>query len=252
MEIQLFVIRMNPFPMIKSNFNRMLQWLRVGWLQNIYWVIIVFIGIIWIFAFLLYPLGSLIIKRSIPNLSSYLGEILGPMSKSSYYSALASTICVVLAIPISISIIMGSKLVRRFFILLTFLPLFSSLILRVYSLRYISLNKGILFQIASLFGREMPLFGSFELTIIGFVYLYLPFAVIPLTISLNNIDKNAIEAGFSIGMKGKKLRKAVLMIPIRRGIFAAFFLTFIPAFTKAFFKLLNFLRVGSNLFLFFK
>jgi ABC-type spermidine/putrescine transport system permease subunit I len=147
---------------------------------------------------------------------------------SSVYAVIASIVCVVLAYPIA-TVIVGSR-VGSIFAAITLAPLFVNLLLRIYALRYLSIGDGFVQYWFSFFGWHGPLFGSKTLLIMGLVYLYLPYAVIPMAVSLAGIDPASVEAGLSLGLRGRKLRRAVAGKAIRRGVLAAGILTFVPAF----------------------
>jgi ABC-type spermidine/putrescine transport system permease subunit II len=207
---------------------------RQGWPKITIWLLLATFGLLWLSALLLFPFGELITHYfrngadSLP-VSTTVNSMITPLAVSAAYAFIAAGLSILLALPIAI-VIAGSSSYKSSLIASAFLaPLFVNLLLRIYAVRYLVLDGG---YIASLYKllSDGPILGTQVLLILGLVYLYLPFAVIPMTISLMSIDVPAIEAGVAVGLRGLPLTLAVARVQLFRGIFISWILTFVPAF----------------------
>ena len=156
--------------------------------------------------------------------------MLGPIEVSAIYSFLAAGLSVILALPISVVIAGSSQRKRALFAVATLAPLFVNILLRIYAVRYLVLNGGEIDTLYSAYFSSSPIFASKGLLLTGLVYLYLPFAVIPMTVSLGNVDASAVDAAVAVGLRGWRLTYAVARVAIIRGIIIGWLLTFVPAF----------------------
>lgn len=211
-------------------------WLnRLGWPKVTIWLFTGILGVVWLSVLVLFPFVELIghLISSGFTLSPYtsaFNQMLKPIGVSATYSLIAAGLSVLLAVPIAVVIAASTRRRRALFATAMLAPLFVNLLLRIYALRYFVLTGGFVESVYSSYISSYPIFASKGLLLIGLVYLYLPFAVIPLAVSLGNVDESAIDAGVVVGLQGRRLWRAVAWVPFVRGMTIGWILTFVPAF----------------------
>jgi len=147
--------------------------------------------------------------------------------------ALITTICTLLiAYPITLGIVTSKKNTKNFLLLLIILPFWTSLIIRVYAWNIILGDIGVLNKLLLNIGAinsPVHFVNSEFAVVLGMIYCYLPFMVLPLFVVIDKIDKALIEASLDLGCTPfvSFLRITLpLSIP---GIIAGSMLVFIPS-----------------------
>lgn len=81
--------------------------------------------------------------------------------------------------------------------------------------------------------------------IVGMLYMFMPFAVLPMFSSLEKLDRSLVEASFDLGAGPVRTFFSVTLPQTAPGIFAAVILTFIPC--VGYYMVTNMLGGGTNL-----
>ena len=114
----------------------------------------------------------------------------------------------------------ASPRTRRLVLVLVTVPLFSSLIVRLYSVRLILDDGGILHALLAKLGLDVQI-GFTELAMaIAFAYVWLPFMILPVYAALERVPGSLIEASRDLGAKGcddVPHGRAAARVPRRRG-----------------------------------
>jgi len=121
---------------------------------------------------------------------------------------------------------------RNFWVFLITLPFWTNLLIRTYAIQLIIRDEGLVNDALKGIGViDQPLhilYTNFAI-MLGLLYSFLPFMVLPLYTSLEKLDFRLVEAGFDLyATRGRVLRRIV--IPLAKpGIIAGCILVFIPA-----------------------
>ncbi len=121
---------------------------------------------------------------------------------------------------------------RNFWVFLITLPFWTNLLIRTYAIMLIIRDEGMINDLLRWLGLiDKPihfLYTNFAI-LLGLLYSFLPFMVLPLYSSLEKLDFRLVEAGFDLyATRGRVLRRIV--IPLAKpGIIAGCVLVFIPA-----------------------
>ena len=121
---------------------------------------------------------------------------------------------------------------RNFWVFLITLPFWTNLLIRTYAIQLIIRDEGLVNDLLRAIGViDQPihiLYTNFAI-MLGLLYSFLPFMVLPLYTSLEKLDFQLVEAGFDLyATRGRVLRRIV--IPLAKpGIIAGCILVFIPA-----------------------
>jgi spermidine/putrescine transport system permease protein len=144
--------------------------------------------------------------------------------------ALATTlICLVLAYPLAYYMATRRPAVRNLLLILVMIPFWSNFLVRTYAWKVLLGSDGPLSQLSQALGGEpIRLLFTNTAVIIGLVYGFLPFMVLPLYTALERMDWSLVEAARDLYADGwTAFRKVTWPLSIP-GVVAGSILVFIP------------------------
>lgn len=158
----------------------------------------------------------------------------------SFILAFTTTIlCFVIGYPAAyiLSRMNGKK--RNIILLLTIIPMWANMLLRIYAWRYIIGNNGIINTFIEKLNGFLPfsiptlkIMSSSSAVLLGTVYSYLPFMILPIYSVLVKLDKDLLYAAYDLGAnKFKAFLKITLPLSIP-GIISGITMVFLPAATS--------------------
>jgi putrescine transport system permease protein len=151
--------------------------------------------------------------------------------KSVEIAAFSTLMLLVIGYPLAYAITRTPRRWQAILVLLTILPFWTSMLIRIYAWMNILQHDGPLNQVllALSIVKEPPVWLSTETAIyIGIVYSYLPFMVLPLYASLEKIDEALIEAATDLGCRRWKIFWLITVPLSSAGMVAGVLLCFIP------------------------
>jgi putrescine transport system permease protein len=151
--------------------------------------------------------------------------------KSVEIAAFSTLILLVIGYPLAYAIARTPRRWQAVLVLLTILPFWTSLLIRIYAWMNILQHDGPLNQVlmALRIVKAPPVWLSTETAIyIGMVYSYLPFMVLPLYASLEKMDQALIEAAADLGCPRWKIFWLITLPLSSAGLVAGVLLCFIP------------------------
>lgn len=167
------------------------------------------------------------------NLESYrrlFSPLVGQIFLRSFLIALATTvICLLVSYPFAYFIATRRPAVRNALLVLVMIPFWSNFLVRTYAWRVILGTDGIVSQVSQALGGE-PVRVLFTLTavLIGLVYGFLPFMVLPLYASIERLDWSLVEAARDLYANGWTAFRKVTLPLSMPGVVAGSVLVFIP------------------------
>ena len=186
---------------------------------------IVPLAIVAYFAFTDSQTGEFTMKN-IANLGNYMPILI----KSIWLALISSLICLVIGYPVAYYIAGRNETTQRFLYMLVMLPMCISFLLR--TLAWVSLTEdtGIINNIITALGMEpLPLIRNNGAVVLGMVYNYLPYMIMPLYTVIMKIDRHLIEAAEDLGCNGANVFKRVILPLSAPGIISGFTMVFVPA-----------------------
>ena len=149
----------------------------------------------------------------------------------SLWIATASTLgCLLLGFPLALFISRSGRR-KNLYLSLVILPFWTSFLVRTYAWMFLLRDTGLVnatLQKLGLIHDPLPLLYNDGAVIIGLVYSYLPFMVLPLYATLERLDKSLLEAAADLGARPLQAMWRVVMPLCAPGIRAGFVLVFIP------------------------
>ena len=150
--------------------------------------------------------------------------------RSLWIAAVATALCLILGFPLAL-FIARSGARKNMYLGLVILPFWTSFLIRTYAWMFILRDTGIVNSILQSLGviREpLPLLYNSGAVILGLVYGFLPFMVLPLYATLERLDPSLLEAAADLGARPWDTLMRVILPLCAPGIRAGAILTFVP------------------------
>ena len=155
---------------------------------------------------------------------------LGILWRSFWIAGAATALCLALGFPLALFISRaGSR--KNLYLSLVILPFWTSFLVRTYAWMFLLRDTGLIntaLQKLGLIHDPLPLLYNNGAVILGLVYGYLPFMVLPLYATLERLDRNLLEAAADLGARPWVALTRVVIPLSAPGIRAGAILVFIP------------------------
>lgn len=146
------------------------------------------------------------------------------------FSLIATAICLLIGYPLAYFMSKTSAKMQMLLMILLMLPMWVSLLIRTYSLMALLDNGGIVSTfIQKLGGSKLTFIGTDAAVILGMIYDFLPYMVLPIFTSMTKIDKSYIEAAQDLGCSGFKVMTSVIMPLTVPGVISGITMVFVPS-----------------------
>ena len=186
---------------------------------------IVPLAIVAYFAFTDSQTGEFTLKN-ISNLGNYMPILI----KSIWLALISSFICLIIGYPVAYYIAGCRETTQRFLYMLIMLPMCISFLLRTLAWVALTEDTGIINNLITALGMEpLPLIRNNGAVVLGMVYNYLPYMIMPLYTVIMKIDKHLIEAAEDLGCNGANVFKRLILPLSVPGIISGFTMVFVPA-----------------------
>lgn len=203
------------------------------WLAAPYSVWAVGFIIIPLFVILYYAFTSEEEALTLANFSYVLTkENLKALGLSLWLSFLSTVICLVLAYPLAMILTSRNVSQTSFIVLLFILPMWMNSLLRTLAWQTLLEKNGVINSILSfLHLPALNIINTPAAIVLGMVYNFLPFMVLPLYNILLKIDKDVINAARDLGANSVQTFFQILLPLSMPGIVSGVTMVFIPALT---------------------
>ena len=194
--------------------------------------------ILWMAAFTLIPLGVVgYYALTDPDTGVFtwsnlaeLGTYLPVFGQSIGYSAVSAAICLVLGYPVAYYIAQRGPVMQKFLYMLVMLPMCMSFLLRTLAWVGLLQDTGIINRFLEAIGiGRLQLIRTPGAVILGMVYNYLPYMILPLYATIVKIDKRLIEAAEDLGCTPVQVFTKVVFPLSVPGILSGITMVFVPA-----------------------
>jgi spermidine/putrescine transport system permease protein len=155
-------------------------------------------------------------------------------ARSFWIAGVATVLCVALGFPLALFIVRSgarSGARRNLFLSLVILPFWTSFLIRTYAWMFLLRDTGLIntvLEALHVIHAPLPMLYNDGAVILGLVYGFLPFAVLPLYATLERLDPNLLEAAADLGARPRDTLLRVIIPLGAPGIRAAAILVFVP------------------------
>ena len=194
--------------------------------------------LIWMVVFTLIPLGVVgYYALTDPNTGAFtwgnllnLQMYLPVLWQSILYSLVSAFICLLLGYPVAYYIAHTSALAQKILYMLVMLPMCMSFLLRTLAWVGLLQDTGIINDVLEATGLgRMQLIRTPGAVILGMVYNYLPYMILPLYSTIVKIDHRLIEAAEDLGCTPAQTFAKVVLPLSMPGILSGITMVFVPA-----------------------
>ncbi len=149
---------------------------------------------------------------------------------SVWYSLIATAITLVMAYPFAFFMSRARVSAQRMMMMLVMLPMWMNLLIRTYSWMIILERNGIINNVLGAMGLDpIKMIGTEGAVILGMVYNYLPYMILPIYTVMSKIEPSLYEAAEDLGCgMWQKLRRVVLPLSLP-GVVSGITMVFVPS-----------------------
>jgi len=213
---------------------------RAGW-----WLLAPLIA--WVVAFVVAPavimlvysfarrgsLGGVVLGFTLENYAGVVDPVyLQIMIRSIVYAALTTLICLVAGYPVAYLIGRSDPRWRNRLLMAVMVPFWTSFLIRTYAWVTILKSQGLFNSMMlqlQLIGEPLELLYTPGAVVLGLVYTFLPFMILPIYSSVEKLDGALIEAALDLGADPLRAFSRVVVPLTSPGIAAGILLVFVPS-----------------------
>ena len=184
-------------------------------------------GVKWVFTTENYR--DLFIQQKLDGTTTFDTRYVKVLWTSFTYSLITTVVTLILSVPVAMWIATRDARRRTLLVALVTLPFWISILIRTYGMRQIIADEGPIGKFLGLFNIEWSILYSPPATILGLIYVFLPFMILPIYASAERFDFRLAEAAYDLGAKKMTVVRKIVLPSIRPGIISGVALVFIPA-----------------------
>jgi spermidine/putrescine transport system permease protein len=139
--------------------------------------------------------------------------------------------CVLIGYPLAYFITRRDRRWRNALLLVVIIPFWTNFLVRTYALKSALATDGLINTLlvgGSVIDQPLNLLFNEFAVVLGLIYGYLPFAVLPLYASIEKFDFTLMEAAADLGASTRRAFLRVMLPMTMPGVVAAFVLVFVP------------------------
>lgn len=161
---------------------------------------------------------------------SQIGRFKKAFALSILYAAVATVITLVLAYPMAYFMTNMKISSQRMIMMLIMLPMWMNFLIRTYSWITILANTGLINKFLGLFGiGPLQLINTPGAVILGMVYDFIPYMILPIYTAMSKIDNSLLEAASDLGSNGASRIRRVIMPLSLPGVISGITMVFVPS-----------------------
>nr|WP_325217098.1 ABC transporter permease [uncultured Oscillibacter sp.] len=223
--------------------------------------------VIWMALFVVAPIVLVVVYAFSNDLGGFTLENFSRMGtyavvfgRSFKLALIATFICLLIGYPVSYAMSREGEKFQRAAMVLIMLPMWINFLLRTYSWMSILENNGLLNQVFQktgllrlyngLFGTNLdyfPMMNTQGAVVLGMVYNYLPFMILPIYSVIVKLDGSLVEAARDLGADGFNVFRRVILPLSLPGVLSGITMVFVPSVST--FAISKMLGGGTELLL---
>ena len=205
--------------------------------------------VIWMALFVVAPIIMVVIYAFFASVGCFtldnfakMGTYTVVFTRSFKLALIATAICVLIGYPVSYKMSKEGPRFQRLAMVLIMLPMWMNFLLRTYSWMAILENNGLLNQLFrkiglialynNIFGTDISFFRMINTqgaVVLGMVYNYLPFMILPIYSVIVKLDHSLIEAARDLGANSVQVFRRVILPLSLPGVLSGITMVFVPS-----------------------
>ena len=161
---------------------------------------------------------------------SAMGSYTSVFTRSFRLAAISTVVCIILGYPAAYIMSKEGKTMQRVIIMLIMLPMWMNFLLRTYAWMSILENTGLLNRFLDYIGLpRLNIINTQAAVVIGMVYNFLPFMVLPIYSVIIKIDRSLVEAAQDLGANSATVFGKLIFPLSLPGVLSGVTMVFVPA-----------------------
>ena len=145
-------------------------------------------------------------------------------------AVISTIICLVLGYPAAYIIANANLSKRNTLLFLCILPMWMNMLLRTYAWMTILGNNGLINNFLEFIGlQKINLLYTKGATVMGMVYNFIPFMILPIYTALSKMDNGLVEAADDLGADKKTVFRKIILPLSMPGVISGIIMVFMPA-----------------------
>ncbi len=174
------------------------------------------------------------------------GQYSNVFLRSIWLGAIATAVCLLLGYPLAYIIAKMGEKRQSVMVMLVMLPMWMNFLLRTYAWMTLLEDNGLINAALSAVGLpKVHMINTAGAVVLGMVYNYIPYMILPLYSVLTKIDPSVIEAAEDLGASSRQVFLKVVVPMSMPGIISGVTMVFVPAVST--FIISKMLGGGANL-----
>jgi spermidine/putrescine transport system permease protein len=178
-------------------------------------------------------LGGVVLDFTLENYAGVFDPVyLQIVIRSVIYAGITTVICLAAGYPVAYLIGRASERWRNLLLMAVMIPFWTSFLIRTYAWVTILKSEGLLNSLLmqmQLIAEPLELLYTPGAVVLGLVYTFLPFMILPIYSSVEKLDGALIEAALDLGAGPVRAFSRVIVPLTSPGIAAGVLLVFVPA-----------------------
>lgn len=146
------------------------------------------------------------------------------------FALIATVVCLLIGYPLAYFMSRTSPRTRKVLMVLIMLPMWCNLLIRTYALMALLDNGGLLNSFLESIGMQrLPIVGTDFGVILGMIYDFLPYMVLPIFTVMTKLDNRYIEAAHDLGCSNLQTLFRVVVPMTVSGVVSGITMVFVPS-----------------------
>ena len=146
------------------------------------------------------------------------------------FALIATVVCLLIGYPLAYFMSRTSPRTRKVLMVLIMLPMWCNLLIRTYALMALLDNGGLLNSFLESIGMQrLPIVGTDFGVILGMIYDFLPYMVLPIFTVMTKLDNRYIEAAHDLGCSNLQTLFRVVVPMTASGVVSGVTMVFVPS-----------------------
>jgi len=193
--------------------------------------------VVWMAIFVIAPIIFVVVfafttPAGYPTLQNFaaMGRFTQIFGRSFWLAFVATGICILIGYPIAYILSREGPRLQKLMIMLIVLPMWMNFLLRTYAWMSILENTGLLNRLLTFLGLPtLSIINTPTAVVIGMVYNFLPFMILPIYSVIIKIDSSLYEAAQDLGANNLTVFRKVVFPLSLPGILSGVMMVFVPA-----------------------
>ena len=193
--------------------------------------------VLWMALFVVIPIFLVLIyafmnsdgQVTLENFSG-MGSYTTVFIRSLWLAAIATVVCLIIGYPVSYVLSKSGPVMQRIAMMLIMLPMWINFLLRTYSWMSLLENTGLINRLLIFLGLPtINIINTQYAVLLGMVYNYLPFMILPIYSVIVKIDPSVIEAAQDLGANGLRIFLKITFPLSMSGVISGITMVFVPS-----------------------